>query len=145
MARITVATTIERSVADVWADLEQIETHTSWMADAESITFLTEQRIGVGTRFECRTKIGPISLTDVMEITRWEQAQCMGVRHTGIVTGWGEFTLKPIGEHRTEFSWAESLTFPWWLGGRFGEFFGRFVLGAIWRTNLRRLKTRLES
>jgi uncharacterized protein YndB with AHSA1/START domain len=144
MARITVETVIERSIEHVWAALEQIESHTDWMADAESITFLTDQRSGVGTTFECLTKVGPISLTDVMEITAWEPQRRMGVRHDGIVTGWGEFTLTALGEHRTLFSWAEDLTFPLWLGGPVGEFFGRFVLRAIWKGNLRRLKAGLE-
>ena len=59
------------------------------MADAESIRFLTEQTRGVGTRFECVTKVGPIRLTDRMEITEWEPGRSMGVRHDGLVTGTG--------------------------------------------------------
>ena len=51
------------------------------MADAEVIRFLTEQTAGVGTRFECVTKVGPIRLTDEMEITEWEPGRAMGVRH----------------------------------------------------------------
>ena len=45
------------------------------------------RRSGVGTRFECDTKIGPITLTDVMEITEWKPGKAMGVRHTGLITG----------------------------------------------------------
>ncbi len=145
MARINVDTIIERSIDDVWKDLEDVESHTSWMADAASITFRTEQTQGVGTTFECLTKVGPISLTDVMEITSWEPGRRMGVRHTGIVTGWGEFTLEALSETRTRFRWAEDLTFPLWLGGKIGEWFGKYVLAAIWRGNLKRLKTRLET
>ena len=32
----------------VWAELERIEDHTEWMADAVAIDFLTDQRRGVG-------------------------------------------------------------------------------------------------
>jgi hypothetical protein len=70
----------------------------------------------------------------------------MGVRHVGLVTGTGRFTLHPLGANtRTRFEWDEELRFPWWLGGRLGEAIGaRVVMGAIWRRNLRRLKAIVE-
>ena len=57
---------------EVWADVRDIESHVTWMQDAAAIRFLTDHREGAGTRFECDTKVGPFSLTDVMEITSWE-------------------------------------------------------------------------
>ena len=65
----------------------------------------------------------------------------MGVRHRGVVTGSGRFTLTPIDlGRRTLFAWSEELVFPWWLGGRMGELLGgRLVMRAIWRRNLREL------
>ena len=33
----------------VWNELERIENHTTWMADAVQLTFVTEQRRGIGT------------------------------------------------------------------------------------------------
>ena len=49
----------------------------------------------------------------------------MGVRHTGMVTGTGRFTLTPIDlGRRTRFSWDEALRFPWWLGGPLGALVG---------------------
>src|SRR3546814_20829850 len=77
----------------VWRDLEDLATHSEWMADAVAIRFLTDQRSGVGTTFECDTKVGPIRLTDVMEITEWTPPKAMRVRHTGIVPGNGRCTL----------------------------------------------------
>ena len=66
----------------------------------------------------------------------------MGVRHTGVVTGSGRFTLVPIDlGRRTRFTWDEDLSFPWWLGGRVGERLGgRLVMRTIWRRNLRELE-----
>ena len=56
-----------------------------------------------------------------MEITEWVPGSAMGVRHSGIVTGTGVFTLEPLaGGTRTRFTWAESLDFPWYFGGRLG-------------------------
>ena len=70
--------------------------HVDWMHDAVAIRFTGEQTRGVGTRFLCDTRVGPITLVDRMEITEWEPAAVMGVRHTGIVTGSGRFTLEAI-------------------------------------------------
>ena len=41
----------------------------------------------------------------------------MGVRHTGVVTGTGRFTLRKARDGRTRFQWKERLTFPM-LAGR---------------------------
>lgn len=116
-----------------------------WMADAVAIRFLNEQHRGVGTEFFCDTKVGPIKLVDKMEITEWIPQQVMGVRHVGVVTGTGKFTLTPnLGG--TTFTWAEELKFPWWLGGTLGELVGaKLVMGIIWKRNLRELKKIVEA
>lgn len=140
MARIKVSIDIAAPVDRVWQVVEPVERHVDWMADAESIDFVTDQRRGVGTSFLCRTKVGPIRLTDKMRITRWETGRAMGVEHVGLVTGSGVFTLEALDAATTRFVWEEELIFPWWLGGPIGAFIGgKVVLGAIWRGNLRRL------
>lgn len=138
---------IDAAPAKVWAVVEPIERHVDWMTDAVAIRFTTDQTRGVGTAFLCDTKVGPITLVDRMWITEWEPEQAIGVRHTGVVTGSGRFTLTPIDfGRRTRFGWTEDLTLPWWLGGRLGELVGaRLVMKAIWRRNLRGLKTFIES
>jgi uncharacterized protein YndB with AHSA1/START domain len=146
VTRIRVAADYDASPAAVWTAVEQVDTHVDWMADAETIRFLTEQTAGVGTRFECVTKVGPIRLTDRMEITEWEPEHAMGVRHTGLVTGTGRFTIDPLdGGLRSRFAWDEELTFPWWLGGRVGSAVGgQTVMRRIWRGNLERLRPIVE-
>jgi hypothetical protein len=79
-----------------------------------------------------------------MEITSWDEGTRMGVRHDGLVSGTGEFTLRSVTESRTEFRWEEDLRFPWWLGGPIGEILSKPILTAIWRGNLRRLRARIE-
>jgi hypothetical protein len=147
MAEISVSVDLDATVDRVWEIVEPVERHVDWMADAVAIRFVTDQTRGVGTRFECDTKVGPIRLTDHMEITEWDPGRAMGVRHTGIVTGTGVFTLEGIDlGRRTRFTWTEQLRFPWYLGGRIGEVVGgRVVMGAIWRRNLKRLKTLVEA
>jgi len=130
----------------VWQVVEPIEDHVSWMHDAVAIRFRTDQHRGVGTSFLCDTKVGPFKLVDHMEITEWEPDAAMGVRHVGLVTGTGRFTLTPIDlGRRTRFGWDESLVFPWWLGGPLGAAIGgRLVLRRIWMRNLRTLKHLIE-
>jgi carbon monoxide dehydrogenase subunit G len=146
MGRITVSVEIDATPTEVWSVVEPIERHVDWMADAEAIRFCGEQTRGTGTRFECDTKVGPIRLTDEMEITAWEPAVRMGVRHRGIVTGSGEFELEPIDlGRRTRFTWTEELDFPWYLGGPVGEAVGGpLVMRQIWKRNLTRLRRLVE-
>jgi hypothetical protein len=144
MPRIEVATTIEATPDTVWARIEDVGTHVDWMADAEAIRFTSNQTSGVGTTFDCDTKVGPLGLTDAMTITEWEPGRSMGVRHEGLVTGEGRFTLSAVENGWTEFAWAEHLRFPWWMGGPIGGAVGAPVLKAIWRRNLRRLKALVE-
>jgi carbon monoxide dehydrogenase subunit G len=141
MGKINVSIELDATPDEVWQIVEPIERHVDWMADAEAIHFEGEQRRGVGTRFVCDTKVGPIRLQDRMEITEWEPGRRMGVRHAGIVTGTGVFELTPIDlDRRTRFTWSEDLRFPWFLGGRLGELVGgQAVMRSIWRRNLRSL------
>ena len=142
-SRIRVEQHIAAARDVVWDDIADIGSHAEWMADAESITFLTEHRHGAGTRMEVLTKVGPFSLTDVMEFTSWEAPERMAVRHQGLVTGEGAFLLTEDGDG-TRFVWDEELAFPWWLGGPITAFFAAPVLRAIWRGNLKRLAGRFD-
>jgi len=146
MGQIAVSIEIDAPPAVVWHTVEPIESHVAWMHDAVAIHFDSAQTSGVGTRFRCDTKFGPISLADEMEITEWEPPARMGVRHRGVVTGDGVFVLTPIDEdRRTRFQWTETLRFPWWLGGRLGEAIGgRVVIRRVWRRNLESLRELIE-
>ena len=136
------STEIDATPAQVWHVVEPVERHVDWMHDAVAIRFTTDQTRGTGTTFLCDTKVGPFTLVDRMEITEWEPAKVMGVRHSGLVTGSGKFTLESIDlGRRTRFTWAEDLVFPWWMGGPLGAWVGgKIALGPIWRRNLRELK-----
>ena len=144
MARIRVATMLDAPPDAVWADVADVGNHVEWMADATAIRFVSPQTSGVGTTFECDTKVGPFKLTDVMEITEWSPGKAMGVRHTGLVTGTGRFTLKKATGGRTQFQWKEKLVFPWWMGGPVGAFASKPVLAWVWRRNLGRLASRFD-
>ena len=141
---IDVSVEIQLPPQNVWNYVQNIERHTEWMRDATSIRITSESTTGKGTTFECDTKIGPFKLIDKMEITEWVDNAVMGVRHEGIVSGWGQFSLTPSGECATTFRWAESLKFPWYLGSQVGQICARPLLRWIWTSNLAELKKRLE-
>ncbi len=128
----------------VWEYLRSIARHVEWMADAEAIRFCSDQHEGVGTAFETDTKVGPFRLTDRMAITEWEPGRVMGIRHTGVVTGTGRFTLvaDPEAPGQTRFTWEENLRFPPWMGGAVGGRAGRPILRRIWQRNLANLARR---
>ena len=145
MGRIRVSTLIDAPPARVWDEVRHIDRHVDWMADAASITFTSRRRSGVGTTFDCLTRVGPLRLTDRMEITEWRDGKLMGVRHVGLVTGSGRFTLTKARGGRTRFTWDERLRFPWWMGGPIGGIAGGRIMKRIWKKNLRVLKALVES
>ena len=77
----------------------------------------------------------------------------MGVRHRGVVSGKGAFTLRPRraraagrrGPVRTRFTWTERLQLPVVPGGPFGALAASPVLRWIWRRNLRTLRRLVEA
>jgi hypothetical protein len=144
-APIEVSATYAVSAEMLWEELRHIDRHVRWMADAESLSFTGDQREGVGTTFLCRTKVGPLVTNDVLTITSWEPNNEMGVKHSGIVTGEGAFTLVALDDDHVRLEWREHLAFPWWGLGVVGAYVARPVLRAIWRGNLRRLGEQLSS
>lgn len=152
MPRLSVSTVLDATPEEVWADVADISSHVEWMQDAVAIEFTSGSESGVGTTFDCDTRIGPFRLTDHMEITEWSPGRAMGVRHVGIVTGTGVFTLTPVTtgrgrrrRTRTRFVWTESLRFPWYVGGPVGAVVARPVLRRVWRANLANLAARFGS
>jgi len=97
--RIRVGVTIDATPAVVWRTVEPIERHVDWMTDAATITFTGRQTRGVGTAFDCLTKVGPFRLVDRMVVTEWAPAKTMGIEHRGVVSGRGRFTLRPHPIH----------------------------------------------
>lgn len=142
--KVQVSVQIDASPEEVWEAIEDVATHVDWMREAVAIRFTSSQRHGVGTTFDCDTKVGPIRLTDRMTITEWRPGKAMGVAHTGLVSGSGTFRLRRARRGRTRLSWQERLDFPWWWGGPPGAFVSARVLKSVWRRNLADLKAIVE-
>ena len=144
MARLRVSVVLNASPAQVWADVRNISSHVEWMNDAVAIRFTGPTTEGVGTTFDCDTKVGPIRLTDRMEVTSWVNGKEMGVRHVGIVTGSGVFRLRAKSKNRTRFTWTERLEFPWWMGGPVGALASVPVLKLVWKRSMKNLAARYD-
>jgi carbon monoxide dehydrogenase subunit G len=138
-------TVIDARPDEVWADLRDIASHAEWMQDAEAIHFTSSSTEGVGTRFVCDTRVGPIRLSDPMEVTEWSEGTAMAIRHGGVVKGTGRFLIEPTGDGRTRLVWEEQLHLPWYMGGPLGSSAALAVMRRIWTRNLANLKHRLES
>jgi hypothetical protein len=144
MARVRLHKVIDAPVSAVWDELARVDRHVEWMHDAVAIRFLTAQSAGVGTRFECDTRVGPLRTTDVMTITEWSPRRVMGVDHIGLVRGTGRFELRRARGGRTKLIWTEHLRFPRWLGGSVTGVVATPFLRRVWRRNLDALAARVE-
>lgn len=138
---IAVSTVLPAGIEAAWQKVSDLSDHVNWMADAHSIEFEGELRSGVGTVMQVLTKVGPLQTIDRIEVTDWEEQRRIAVDHRGLVRGTGEFRLEPISEDETQFTWEESLTFPWYLGGPVTAYGSRPVLAWIWKRNLERLRS----
>jgi hypothetical protein len=143
MPRIRVRTRIAATPGEVWRVIEDVRSHVGWMEDAVAIRLTGPRTTGVGTTFECDTKVGPFRLLDRMEVTEWTARRSMGIRHQGLVTGSGRFTLRRR-RGGTLFTWEERLRVPLWAGGALGGAVAKPVLRRVWRRNLANLKTMVE-
>lgn len=144
MAHIQVSRELKAPPDEAWAALADLQSHVQWMRDARSIEFLTDSRRGVGTIMEVLTVVGPFRTTDIMEVVGWQEGHSIDVAHKGLITGHGTLSLTSDQE-TTVVRWEETLTFPWWLGGAVTAWLARPVLGAIWKSNLRRLEEAINS
>ena len=143
MPHVRTSRVLDAAPDAVWGRLADVADHVTWMADAAAIRFTSGRHAGVGTTFTCDTVVGPLRTQDRMEVTEWVPGRAMGVRHAGIVTGTGRFTLEPVSGDRTRLTWDEDLTFPWYLGGPVTSALARPVFRWLWAGNLARFAARL--
>lgn len=133
---------LDAPIERAWERLSDLPSHVDWMADAESIRFTTTETRGLGTAFECVTKVGPLKTVDKMTIVEWVEGRVIAVQHTGLVVGIGRFELEPTTTG-SRMVWTEVLRFPGYLGGPVTALAARPVLKRIWMGNLRRFASLL--
>jgi hypothetical protein len=144
MTIVRSSTQTSASPEEVWAELADFQSHSEWMQDAVAIRFVGEQTTGVGTAFDCETKVGPIRLTDRITVTGWNPPHRMDVTHGGIVSGTGSFECEATSGGTT-LVWTEELHFPIYMAGPLGEAVAKPIFKHMWANNLKRLKQRIEA
>lgn len=145
MRPVTNCILLPTAIEPAWEEVSRLDRHAEWMADVDSIRFLSQARAGVGTRLAVGTRFGPFRTEDILEVVEWEPPRCIAVEHRGLFTGRGRFLLEPAGLGATRFTWEEQVRFPWFLGGPLGALAARPVFYLVWRRNLRRLRRRLSA
>jgi carbon monoxide dehydrogenase subunit G len=95
----------------VWDVLTEWERQAAWMPDVAWLRVLGPPR-KLGARLRVKTRVfGIPAATDLLEVTTWDPPRRLAVRHVGVVTGSGEWTLNSVPAG-TSFTWVELLHMP---------------------------------
>ncbi|HEX5510087.1 MAG TPA: hypothetical protein VFX41_00100 [Actinomycetales bacterium] len=115
---------------------------------------ITDDTGGVGTRFVGRTKIGPFTLHDPMEVVGWQPPGADGCGHVKVVKqgstlgGDAEIDVAPAPGGGAVVRWRETiLVGPNWLARLAGPFVrlgGHVVFGWVLRSQLRETESRRD-
>ena len=114
MARreITLSVDVDAPAGTVWDVVTDWESQGEWMLGT-SVRVTRGDGAGVGSELAATTGVGPLGVTDTMEIVGWDPPHRATVRHTGaVVRGSGTFTVVERGESASTFWWSEDLDLP---------------------------------
>jgi hypothetical protein len=137
---------------DVAAPAEVVwQTVTDWASQGEWMLGTRVRPTGggdgrrLGATLEAVTGIGPVGVTDRMEIVEWTPPRRCVVRHLGrVVRGEGVFEVLPLGPERARFRWSELLDLPLGRLGALGWPLVRPAFRAGMAFSLRRVERRCE-
>jgi uncharacterized protein YndB with AHSA1/START domain len=118
MARreITVSVDVDAPVETVWGEVTDWESQGEWMLGT-AVKVTRGDGTSVGSELAATTGVGPLGVTDTMEIVGWDPPHRATVRHTGrVVRGSGVFTVlerrTDDGREASTFVWSEQLDLP---------------------------------
>lgn len=116
------------------------ERQADWMADADSVSVLSEHREGVGVRLAVRTRLfGIAAFTEPMEVLAWEPPLRLEIGHGSIVAGIGTWVLEP-NDGSTRFTWREEIRLRVPVVGELAAWVYRPVLLAMMDRSMRGLR-----
>jgi uncharacterized membrane protein len=141
---ITTTIDIRRPVEVVWPWLVDWEGLPRWMREMRQVRVLGDRREGVGMRAVATIRLGVVTTTDTIEVTRWEPPAVLEIAHLGWVKGRGYMELSPT-EDGTLLFWRESLVPPWGIPGRLGLRLYRPLLARTFARDLQRLRDLIEA
>jgi uncharacterized protein YndB with AHSA1/START domain len=147
MARreITVSVDVDAPVETVWREVTDWEAQGEWMLGTE-VRVTRGDGVSVGSELAATTGVGPLGVTDTMEIVGWDPPHRATVRHTGrAVRGSGTFTVVERPGGGSTFLWSEQLELPLGVLGAVGWPVVRPAFRAGLVYSLRKLARRCEA
>lgn len=147
MAAVVLRRDVPAPAGRVW------QVATDWPRHGASVPFtdvvVTHDTGGTGTRFTGRTRVGPLTVDDPMEVVLWRPpadadavqpgrpGRCVVEKRGRVVLGWAALDVLPLGPRRCRMVWTEDVEIapPAWTGWaapavRLGS---RAVFGALLR------------
>ena len=122
MLEVTVEEHFELDRARLWDALADLESHREWMTDVRKLRFLTEQRSGLGTRYEIT--VGPLRVRDHIEVIAWDRPACWRSPTGSGRRGARVASVLAVDGAGTRLEWRARFEIPRWAGGRLTERFG---------------------
>jgi uncharacterized protein YndB with AHSA1/START domain len=115
-SEITVSVDVDAPAKIVWDAVTDWEAQGEWMLGTE-VRVTRGDGVSVGSELAATTGVGPLGVTDTMEIVGWDPPHRATVRHTGrVVRGSGVFTVlerrTDDGREASTFVWSEQLDLP---------------------------------
>jgi hypothetical protein len=143
--QVTADVIVDAPVEVVWSAATDWARQGGWIV-ATKISRSDSTEPGLGDRFEARTALGPLGVTDPMVVTVWDPPFRCDVRHLGrAIRGTGVFELFPLPGGRCRFVWTERVEIPLGRAGRLGWIAARPLVAAGLRASLTRLARSVEA
>jgi hypothetical protein len=110
---LTVPVDVDAPADAVWRKVTDWEGQGDWMLGTRVRTTGEGDGRRPGATLSAVTGIGPLGVTDRMEIVEWTPPRRCVVRHLGrVVRGDGVFEVVPLDAERARFLWSELLDLP---------------------------------
>jgi polyketide cyclase/dehydrase/lipid transport protein len=143
---LTVAVDVDAPAGAVWDAVTDWPGQDRWMLGTRVRVEGPGDGRRLGARLRAVTGVGPLGVTDPMEIVEWDPPRRAVVRHLGkVVTGDGVFEVFPLGPGRAQFVWSELLDLPLGPLGRLGWPLVRPVFRYGVRVSLDRMARLVEA
>ncbi|MGE2735847.1 SRPBCC family protein [Mycolicibacterium vaccae] len=128
----------------VWKHVSDPGCYPEFMASLERWEIVTEDRVGIGSRYTVHWKVGSVPIGGVIEVVEFDDARDLAwVGITG-VTLRGRFRLRPLDDGRTKVTFRLSYEAPGGLLGLIADRVAARQVGHIMNQTLDRLRKLVE-
>ncbi|KWX68029.1 SRPBCC family protein [Mycobacterium sp. NAZ190054] len=135
---------IDADPHSVWKHVSDPGCYPEFMANLERWEIVTQQPVGVGSRYTVHWKVGSVPIGGVIEVTEFDEARDLAwIGITG-VTLRGRFRLREHGDGRTKVIFRLSYEAPGGLLGLIADRVAARQVGRIMDRTVRQLKTLVE-